>query len=394
MTVPARPLQVPRWADVDQTDIVEPSSGRKDEGWNTADRPPAQHMNWLQNRLASWVGHYSEMQIHNWFLSSETLAENAATNAIASGGIEVQGFTPTIVRAWLGVGGPLGAKPLIYSSHNGERLTLDDTGAVKNFALNGCVYDPSLDVWVLVGDADGADAYILSGLPGPTSSWTERANPKNFELLAVANDGAGLFVAAGVHDGTDMYAVTSPDGTTWTERVIAAAAGQVNSIVWTGTNFVAVGQDGGGAPLIWTSPDGITWTSRTPGATSAGRLTSVAYNGRAVIAVGNEGEIHQSLDDGVTWTLVRNPGSSPEDENLRSVGADPGNGLLIVIQDVLDLMLYSIDDGLTWVRLPHTPRFNTPFAVGADAGGFIIAGSDLLAPTTQALSRSLRLQTG
>lgn len=48
-----KPTKVPRWADVSGT-IVEPSSGKKDVGWEFEDAPPFSYENWLVNLTGEW----------------------------------------------------------------------------------------------------------------------------------------------------------------------------------------------------------------------------------------------------------------------------------------------------------------------------------------------------
>ena len=83
------------------------------------------------------------------------------------------------------------------------------------------------------------------------------------------------FVAAG-DEGTIL---TSPDGTSWTQRV-SGTAFSLNDLSWNGKGYIAVGQ--GGAVL--TSADGAAWTaleSRT-----RDYLLSVAWTGSRYVAMG------------------------------------------------------------------------------------------------------------
>lgn len=50
----AKPSSLPRWADVGG-DIVEPTSGKKDKGWEGAERPAGQYFNWLLNLIYQWL---------------------------------------------------------------------------------------------------------------------------------------------------------------------------------------------------------------------------------------------------------------------------------------------------------------------------------------------------
>lgn len=54
----AQPGSVPRWASTvtaDPTRVVEPTSGKKDVGYASQERPTAQHINWLLNNIYLWV---------------------------------------------------------------------------------------------------------------------------------------------------------------------------------------------------------------------------------------------------------------------------------------------------------------------------------------------------
>jgi hypothetical protein len=50
----AKPGTLPRWADV-SLDLVEPSSGKQDQGFIGGEQPPAQYFNWLFNLIYQWM---------------------------------------------------------------------------------------------------------------------------------------------------------------------------------------------------------------------------------------------------------------------------------------------------------------------------------------------------
>jgi hypothetical protein len=58
-----RPSTDPRWADVG-ADIVEPTSGKKDIGWEAAEKPPAQYFNWFMNLVYQWQQFFAEDELH------------------------------------------------------------------------------------------------------------------------------------------------------------------------------------------------------------------------------------------------------------------------------------------------------------------------------------------
>lgn len=65
-----RPSDLPRWADLaDADDTIEPTSGRKDDGFDSAQRPPSQYLNWLLNTIYNWV---LWIQVGVWQRSSLT----------------------------------------------------------------------------------------------------------------------------------------------------------------------------------------------------------------------------------------------------------------------------------------------------------------------------------
>ena len=70
--------------------------------------------------------------------------------------------------------------------------------------------------------------------------------------------------------------------------------------------YVAVGDNGTGSGTILTSPDGTTWTERTYGTFE--NLHGVTYGNGLFVTVGNLGIIYTS-SDGTSWT-TRTTGTS------------------------------------------------------------------------------------
>lgn len=201
------------------------------------------------------------------------------------------------------VGDADGADAYILSSMDGGS-TWGELANGKNFNLYGICYgqvDGSFYRWVAVGAADGVDAYIVTqGMP-EGGGWTESANPKNVALRSVCYSASlGLFCAVGEGDGADAYIVTSPSGLTgtWTERSNPQNL-NLRSVCWAEELglFVAVGHQDGMDAYIVTSPDGETWTERKN--PKAQDLRSVTWNGYLFVAVG--------ADDGVMPYILTSP---------------------------------------------------------------------------------------
>lgn len=127
------------------------------------------------------------------------------------------------------------------------------------------------------------------------------------------------------------YAVTSPDGITWTQRNPGASL-SLSSVAWAGSRLVAVGAEG----RAYVSPDGVTWTSHQ----AAGEmLLSIVWTGHQLVALGASG-VAVSDSIGSSWTF-RTIASA-----LSSVTSGKGIQVAVGAAGIL-----SSSDGITW-----TPR--------------------------------------
>ncbi len=110
--------------------------------------------------------------------------------------------------------------------------------------------------------------------------WAVSTVPGNPDLLAVAGDTAGHFVAVGAA-GSIRY---SADGAQW-QAVDSGVPDILWDVIWAGDRFVAVGHEG----VILESLDGLSWQRISSGVSSI--LTGVAWNGSLLVAVGMEGTV-------------------------------------------------------------------------------------------------------
>ena len=185
------------------------------------------------------------------------------------------------------------------------------------------------DIFVLVGQADGTDASIFTATD-PAGTWTERSNPKNFNLNGVCYSAdLGLWCAVGSADGSDAYIVTASDPTsTWTERS-NPTNDVLQSVAYGNGVFVAGG--GNSTPYIIYSTDGITWTEISTYPLTTDTVMRVRFIDGVFFAVGTYvsttvGAVLWSSVDGITWVGHNNPAP----QQLRDIAYDGSRFVLPV----------------------------------------------------------------
>ena len=212
--------------------------------------------------------------------------------------------------------------------------------------------------------------------------------PTFSDWISIAG-GNGVFVA--VADNSSI-AATSPNGITWTQRVLPLYRGW-KSITYGNGLFVVVGY---GSSVACTSPDGITWTQRALPVSA--NWKSVTYGNGVFVAVATSGAIAATSPDGITWTQQTLPVSA----NWQSVTY--GNGVFVAVIYNGKITATS-SDGVTW-RNRLLPKEGTWEAVTYGNGLFVTIGSTVsnsastsrpgAVPSTETettLSQSVLLQT-
>lgn len=202
--------------------------------------------------------------------------------------------------------------------------------------------------------------------------------------------GLGLFVAVG-NNGTIL---TSPNGTTWTNRSIAGAK-NFSAVIWTGTRLIATGD------MTFTSTNGTTWTFQSQHGRHD-RLSELAdgyvYAGTSRTAdgitwsfspdfqvdtgaSGCEIKLHNGVylgpttsgriirsTNGLTWANI----FTPVTNTLRSVAAQSTSGRWVAVGDG-GRIVTSDDGGLSWtLRVSGTTR--NLYAVHWTGGNFVASG--------------------
>ncbi len=333
-----QPDKVPAWAtndlfvsggdpwDGDPTK-VEPAAGRTLEGFEPTQKPPADHFNWLLNRIGRWIGHWSEFLLWNWFaggafgggeirkFAHDTGADsgrgifiavqddggrrfasdgiNFAAASVAGVSTDLRGAAGDQSSLFVVVGADAAGRS-IESSPDGDVYTdrVPGSGGGGGDLFFAVVWDPSNSLFVAVGNGEVVDT-SPDGI-----TWTARVTPATDDLLGVATDGSTIIVAVG--DAGKI--LTSPDGVTWTARV-SGIANDLEDVVWAGDLglFVAMGT----ADML-TSPDGITWSAATHPDPLLSSEGGIATDGRVLYTTGSiiSNLRSFSVDGAVTWKSI------------------------------------------------------------------------------------------
>lgn len=267
----------------------------------------------------------------------------------------------------------VGDRGRIYVSTN--RFTWTGVPSGTSRALRGIAFFG--DSVVIGGEAGTllrgtrAAGFQPATLSPPTTDWLEGVAASPGPLVAVGDNAA-------VYRSTD-------GGATWQRVTGLPFSDWLRSVAWGGNTFVAVGEGG----LIATSPDGQSWTRRNSGVTTA--LNRVVWREGVFYAVGDNGRLLWSLNQGVNWTRQ----SLGITNNLYTYAqADTPTGLprLVAGENALLLKPTLLDNWTdqlgNLVPLP-APRWDYYAAVW-DGARFLVGGrTGLMVESLESLSTTL-----
>lgn len=279
----------------------------------------------------------------------------AANNTVRFNGVtaSVQSATASEIIAIVPAGALTG--PIQVTTTGGSSTTLTNFTVLSDSTTPGVSWTTRL-----TGPRDGPSGiawngtrFISAGHSIQASTdlyrWDER---RVFVTLSEVIWSGSLFVAVG--SSGEIY--SSPDGLTWTARVLSGNA--LYSVASSGSLWIAVGETG----TVKTSPNAIDWTSRTP--PTGQDLHGIAWNGVFFVAVGKAGTILTTID-GISWT----PRSSGTVDNLFAVGATAS---LLVAAGSTALILTS-PDAVTWT--PRSSVAGTASSIIHADGRWVIASN-------------------
>jgi len=122
------------------------------------------------------------------------------------------------------------------------------------------------------------------------------------------------------------------------------SSGQLNEVIWTGTQFMAVGGKGhypSDTAVMITSPEGSLWTEITVPAKHA--LFGIGFNGEQYIITGHEGAIFTS-QDGLLWREQNSGISGKLGPVIRA------DDMWIAIADVSAGGVITSTNGVVWTK--------------------------------------------
>lgn len=247
----------------------------------------------------------------------------------------------------------------LYLSIEGRGLfKSDDRGETWTQIIDGALHSDSTIYDMHFGKYRGADALYVAAFQNGLGSLLVSTNEKNFEQLYIAPlNNVALFTAMQHPGNLRLFVGTAQggllesvnNGESW--RLVRWFPGPVlfaKANPRTGTLLVYTDQN-----RLFRSPDsGATWTE------VSNELSELSQEGRQIITIafhpteafsvyaGSDLGLLRSLDDGITWTLVRTT-VPPEFLPVRSVAFDRNRAesLYIAVGSQLHV---SVDRGATW----------------------------------------------
>lgn len=230
------------------------------------------------------------------------------------------------------------------NAHGTAILTFDADAQAAHVETTQVVNDsaPNPHTWTLVSSIAASYRYVFSG--------------------------GGLLVAS----SNTTIAATSPDGVTWTQRVLPS--GTWDSGTYGNGMYVLVSKN---SAIIATSPSGTTWTSRAVVGGSTAYDVGVAY-GNGTFVAADSATVAATSTDGITWT----PQTKPSGGKFLIFG-----GGVFVLSGNSTTVLTSTN-GITW-----TPRTitNSGWNSGAYGNGTFVLisntnGTNLAATSTDGIT--------
>lgn len=276
----------------------------------------------------------------------------------------------------------------------GPHLWYDDTSDPLDNTLwtaSGAQVDIAAGAGAVVGVSSSAAGQIASS-GGFAGTWAARTPASGGVLWGrvTFDPASSLFIVAGT-SGTPVHVETSPDGTTWTDRSVAAGF----SVNAESPQAIASDPAGVAGTLILSDSefshtlDGLTFSKGSHSLATVPLALAYAGGGRWV-AVLTSGDVAYSEDNGATWTAV----TTPLDGFVATyvhIAADGRGGLVASAASAARSLLWaSIDSGETWETVYQAGMIDA-MESGPCYGGGHYAAIGCLSGGTVAAIHSLRV---
>jgi photosystem II stability/assembly factor-like uncharacterized protein len=219
-------------------------------------------------------------------------------------------------------------------------------GAITANNLHDVAWDGA-ETLVAVGDS----GYIINSSNGTLDDWSLAFdNPVKDVVNTIAGvtwDGTQFLVV-----GSGGTILTSSDGDSWIEGDTGINV-DLESIIWTGSQYIVVGGSSGSSGTILISENGTDWAvaNSIPSNVDNSSLNGVASDSNVIVAVGTNGVLLSSDDDGVTWADLSQDINT--NANLNDVTWDGGQFVVVGSDDTI----ITSPDGIDWTfRVPGSPN--------------------------------------
>lgn len=328
--------------DTDPTK-VEPPAGKIAEGWEPTEEPPAEFLNWWQNKVGVLLDYLRLAHVKGWRASEVVGVDLFCAGYDPSTGIfVVSGDTADVTTYRSGDAGETWTiattPPLAIHSRDvdsdgaGNWVVCGDSASIWESADDGdtwtqrgplggnfdegnrVIYDAANGLWILTGNEDLAGDNGREIWTSPDrATWTNRVSATGGGRYVGDIDVSAAGFSVALADGTQFF--TSPDGTTWTQRTFGALLTGSRDVKFSEELglWMVIGTDGG-TPVVLTSSDGINFS--LVGGNYATEVTSapsyLACDGGALWIAGfgssiSDQRVYASTDAGLTWTTVAGP---------------------------------------------------------------------------------------
>jgi hypothetical protein len=363
-----RPTRRPRWGyNAPGGALVEPPSNFARLGFYTAERPPAQWVNYLLHFTAAWCDYLAGPGWGAW----ERLAHGGSAPTLNT--LTAIAVDTNDLRARAGVyryviaGVKSGPTPTLAVSRTGREWLERDPPTLCD-AIRGIA--PVGSQWLLWGTGPDAKERIWNTPASGSGSAIQASDDEDWtvaevlELLVprgLAHDGAGeAWVACDDGAGDAVLVRSRDDGATWpfTVAMVVDNGARICDIVWDAarSRYLLSASDGKTYTFVGGSSNALAPGGSAPDATP-GSMVHLRVGGDTCVAWARADydgvalgwlDVWRSEDGGGTWAAVTLPvafGPTATDVTY-------AEGVWLITSTSAPYLWRSDDDAVTWERVP------------------------------------------